>query len=416
MDFINKLTSLWKPDYDVSRYVSLFLWVFLSVALVLFLIAIVNVGLYGIENYRNKNVVIGFLGVNDTYEALRFLGIGIGGILLAMQVLIANERARSMEKAAVAQAKATDNTEKGQRQERLKNAIEHLGHNSVSVRLGGAYELFHLAQDTEELNQRQSILDILCAHIRQTTSDRNYREMYKSDPSEEIQSLLTLLFVQEDKHDTFKGLQINLQGSWLNGAVLSKARLHNANLAGACLKSAWLHDIRLQGADLFKAMLQQAKLNGAQMQGAKLWIAQLQGAYLQWTKLQGADLYQAQFQGAALLEAQLQGTSSIKPGGPCSFEARIRNRIDEKSELLGVVFQGGINEKDVGSLVEGLSEDDATHLRAKLSRQGHVNNNASHELPTSRGAKTGVYDEEEAEQWIAEFQEAVSEPPKEDDS
>ena len=42
------------------------------------------------------------------------------------------------------QAQANETTEQGQRQERLKNAIEHLGHESASVRLGGAYELFHL--------------------------------------------------------------------------------------------------------------------------------------------------------------------------------------------------------------------------------------------------------------------------------
>ena len=414
MNFMKKSTSLWKPDYDVSRHVSLFLWTLLSVALGLFLIAIVEVVLYVFENnFFRKDLVLDILGVESNYEALKFLGIGIGGILLAMQVLIANERAKAMHKAAQAQADATKYTEKGQRQERLKNAIEHLGHNSVSVRLGGAYELFHLAKDTEELNQCQSIFGILCAHIRQTTSQDEYKEKYKSEPSEEIQSLLTLLFVRE--HSVFKGLHVNLQGSWLNGAELSKARLHNANLADTCLKSAWLYEVRLQGADLFKAMLQEAKLKGAQMQGAKLWKAQLQGAYLEWTKLQGADLYQAQFQGASLVETQLQGTSSITPGGRCSFEARIRNRIDEKSELLGVIFQGGINEKDVGSLVEGLSEDDATHLRAKLSRQGHVNNNASHELPTGRGAKTGFYTKEEAEQWIAEYKEAVSEPLKDDD-
>lgn len=234
---------------------------------------------------------------------LTFLGLSMGGVLLALQAVIANIRAKAMENAAKEQANANEHVEQGQRQERLKNAIEHLGHDAVSVCLGGAYELFHLAHDTEEKNQRQSILDILCAHIRQTTSDKKYRKDYKSEPSEEIQSLLTLLFVQE--HDVFKGLHINLQRSWLNGAELRKARLHNANIAGAYLKSAWFYDVRLQGADLFKAMLQEAKLEGAQMQGAKLWKAQLQGAYLQWTKLQGADLYQAQFQGANLLEAQL---------------------------------------------------------------------------------------------------------------
>ena len=145
----------------------------------------------------------------------------MGGILIALQALMSYKRAKAMETtaeaqadAAKAQADAVSKTEQGQRQDRLKNAIEHLGHEKDSVRLGGAYELFHLAKDIKEL--RQTVLDILCAHIRQTTGDDGYRETHKSKPSEEVQSLLTLLFVQE--YEVFKGCHINLQGSWLNGA------------------------------------------------------------------------------------------------------------------------------------------------------------------------------------------------------
>ena len=102
-----------------------------------------------------------YLGLTEKNEALKFLGIGMGGVLLALQALIANRRAKAMESSAEAQAKAANaqadaakaqadatkeqakanqNTEKGQRQERLKNAIEHLGHASDSVRLGGAMD------------------------------------------------------------------------------------------------------------------------------------------------------------------------------------------------------------------------------------------------------------------------------------
>ena len=74
---------------------------------------------------------------NEKNKILMFLGIGMGGVLLALQAVIANTRAQAMVDAATAQAEANENTERGQRQERLKNAIEHLGHDSDSVRLGG---------------------------------------------------------------------------------------------------------------------------------------------------------------------------------------------------------------------------------------------------------------------------------------
>ena len=237
------------------------------------------------------------------YEALKFLGIGMGGILVALQALMAYKRAKAMEDTAKAQAdaantqarvteeqvKANLHTEQGQRQERLKNAIEHLGHKAVSVRLGGAYELFHLAQDTEKL--RQTVLEILCAHIRQTTSENKYQEAHKSNPSEEIQSLLTLLFIEG--YEVFIHLRRNLQGSWLNGADLSHADLRWADLSQA----------HLQKASFYGAYLHEALLSDAQMQEAGLAATHLDNAFLHRAKLQGANLGISCLRGADLIGA-----------------------------------------------------------------------------------------------------------------
>ena len=428
-----------------------------------------------------------FLGLPKKNEILKFLGIGMGGVLLAIQAVMSYMRAKAMEGAAKAQAgatkqqaKANENAEKGLRQERLKNAIEHLGHGSDSVRLGGAYELFHLAEETKEL--RQTAFDMLCVHIRRTTGEAEYRENHESKPSEEIQSLLTLLFVQE--HEVFKGLHINLQGSWLNGVVLSGARLRKANLVrahlqeaelrgahleeahlfdaqlqgadledvhlqranlmraqmqgadlvdaqlqganlmgaqlqgadlvGALLQGADLGDAKLQGANLMGAQLQGANLMGAQLQGAYLGGAQLQGAYLGDAKLQGANLVDAQLQGAyledahlqranlmgALLQgaylgdaqlqgadlrgAQLQGVASNKPEPYIGFIKRIRGAISRQCNLSGVIFEGGLNQEEVNSLVEGLPVENAKELREKLAP--HIGQPKNNELPENGGA------------------------------
>ena len=254
--------------------------------------------------------LLGLFGEDNKNEILKFLGIGMGGVLLAIQAVLSYIRAKAMEEAAKAQAgvteqqaKANKNAEIGLRQERLKNAIEHLGHGSDSVRLGGAYELFHLAEETKEL--RQTAFDMLCAYIRRTTGETVYRENHESKPSEEIQSLLTLLFVQE--HEVFKGLHINLQGSWLNGANLAKARLEKANLSSAHLQEADLERAHLQKGNLGKAHLQEVGLWDAQLQGANLSSAHLQWADLEEAQLQGASLWGAQLQNAILADACLQG-------------------------------------------------------------------------------------------------------------
>ena len=381
-------------------------------------------------------------GDERKFTALKSLGVAMGGVILAIQAANSHRRAVAMEEsakaqadAAKAQAEATErqaeanwNAEKGLRQERLKNAIEHLGSESPSIRMGGAYELFHLAQDNKEL--RQTALDILCAHIRRTTGEVEYREKHKSKPSEEIQSLLTLLFVQE--HEVFKGLHINLQGSWLNGANLEKARLRKAVLSGAHFQGALLGYAHFQGAVLRRAYLLGANLEAARLQGADLWVAGLLGAYLKGAQLQGASLLGTQLQGAELRGAELQGAYLVWAGlqgadlsgarlhgvGSRGAEPRdglakrIRAQIGQESDLSGVIFAGGLTWQIVERLVTGCPDWQAKDLRERLAF--HVDLPRSRELPSDSGAITGAYDKEQAEEWIAEYEAAMAEVPKKD--
>ena len=329
------------------------------------------------------------LGLYTKNPILKFLGIGMGGVLLALQALMSYRRAKALEdtasaqaEAAKAQAKATEeqakanqNTEQGQRQERLKNAIEHLGHASDSVRLGGAYELFHLAEDTEEL--RQTALDILCAHIRRTTGGEEYRAKHKAKLSEEIQSLLTLLFVQE--HEVFKGLHVNLQGSWLHGANLRKARLEKAdltevhleeaNLAGARLEKADLTEVHLEEANLAGAHLEEANLAGAHLEGAHLEVANLWGACLL-----GANLGQALLEKATLGDAQLYGATL---DGAHLKHTNFRGAQLYGKELIGAQLSGASLRKAkfdqltpsiMDSILEDLPDEEAKECGASLRK------------------------------------------------
>ena len=369
----------------------------------------------------------GVQGGTEKFRILEFVGVGMGGVLLAIGATIANRRAVAMEETAKQQAAANRGAEDGRRQERLKNAIEHLGHESDSVRLGGAYELFHLARDSGEL--RQTAMDILCAHIRRTTGETEYREKYEAKPSEEVQSLLTLLFVEE--HEVFKDCGIHLRGSWLNGTILNRARLQGASLSGARLQGASLlgaqlqgadlREAQLQGADLSEAQLQGADLLGAQLQGVVLYEAELQGADLSWAQLQGADLDGAQLQGVVLYEAELQGAdlsgaqlqgATRNFAGKLSFDERIHAGIGRENDLSGATFAGGLNRKNVDSFVEAFTDERAQSLRQKL--EPHIDRPPSHELPEGSGAIVGTYTREEAEPWIAEYSEAVGESPEAD--
>ena len=374
-----------------------------------------------------------FLGLSEKSEVLKYLGISVGGLVLMLQAVIANRRANAMQQTAEAQARANENTEHGLRQERLKNAIEHMGNESESVRLGGAYELFHLAQDMMDNGSiRQTVLDILCAHIRRTTGEDAYQDKHSSKPSEEIQSLLTLLFVQE--HDLFTGLRINLRESWLNGAELRRARLREADLRKAILVNTHLKEARLERtclreADLFEAQLQGAELSEAQLQGADLSFGQLTYAFLSRANLQGAFLYStymyvttltsAMMQGARLPSLYIQGASfdkaNLQGAGDHDWESstpfteRIRMSIGKQSDASKMIG-GPLGQKRVDGLVEELFSPEKKHgLEMALmpySRASHRPDR--HGLPQNHGAILGSYTAKEAEQWIAEHEAAMT--------
>ena len=364
------------------------------------------------------------MGLSNKGEVLKYLGIGIAGVLLMLQAVIANRRAQAMQQAAEAQLAANKHTEVGQRQERLKNAIEHLGHHSGSVRMGGAYELFHLAQDTPQLGQ--TVLDILCGHIRTQTHDGDYLVDYETTPSEEIQGLLNLLFRQN--YEVFRGLIVDLKGSWLKGSDFREAHLSEAILTGVQMQGADLGGAELQGADLCGAQLQTANLHQANLKGADLWgadlqgsdlqEARLQGANLQQAGLQGADLQDAWMQGATLHEAQLQGAGlkrtrlhGVRPPieEPTAesqrgiFVERMLSGVDRDTELDLVTFEGGLTKKELREIRDGLPTDAVDEIADKL--RIHLDKDAVYQLSADSEALIGAYTSEEARRWIEDYPE-----------
>ena len=376
--------------------VSLFLFV------VLFGLAMFSEGL--------SSSLMPLLGISEKRELMTFLGIGIGGLLVGLQSLMAYKRAKAMEETARAQVTANQNVEAGQRQQRLRDAIEHLGHKSDSVRLGAAYELLHLAKETEEF--RETVLKILCSHIRSTTREHAYQELHPTSPSEEVQTLLALLFV--DNPQTFGSIGAELQGCWLNGAnleraslrsaTLSYASLHNAQLTSVDLRDGALVDAQLQGivapyaqldgSDMSGAQLQHSLLVGSTMRGSNLHRAQLQLAHLSGVGLQGALLSSTQMQEADGSDIRMHGVTPRYFFGPA--KDRIREFVDVGSDLSEVIFSGGLTEESLQAIAKALPDRYVSSTLQQLS--DHVDKPASSD-PLS-GVTTGSYDREQAERWL----------------
>ena len=178
------------------------------------------------------------------------------------------------------------------------------------------------------------------------------------------------------------------------------------------MEEAVLSGAHLQGASLDGTKLQAASLIDTQLQGAFLGWTRLQGTYLVKTQLQGAFLVEAHLQGAFVHNASLQGAGDVAWSHPEHFESRIRTQINRESNLSKVIFSGGLRQEDLDALVEGLPDEKAKKLRETL--KPHIDQPVSNELPQNGGAITGAYNAEEAERWIAEYNEFMSEVPKDD--
>ena len=315
-----------------------------------------------------------FFGVDSKKDALEFLGVIMGGLLVGLNVVLSHRRAKAMETAAAAQAagmarqaESNELTEVGQRQERMKNAIDHLGSGSAIQRIGASHELVHLAKDTPDF--RATVLAILCAYIRQTTGAAKYRRKNEKEPSTEIQSLLTLLFVREAS--LFRRFRANLEEAWLNGADLRGARLFRANLRGVYLEGARLGGAHLNRAILVEAWLRGAKFEKARLRECDLTLAHLQGARLTGTRLQGATVLggrlvaaycrDARFQGADLTDARLH--AAVLPG------AQMQAARMDRTLLQGAILSGA-DLRGAGSPRESSGSGFAERVRAGVGEVG----------------------------------------------
>ncbi len=248
-------------------------------------------------------------GENNTkLEFIKLIGWGMSGLIAILGVMGLFQRAAALDK-------QNEMTEKGHIHERFKVATEHLGSEHISVRIAAFNEFYHLAEI--ESNLRKTIFDILCAHLRQTTKDENYQKKEKDSetqestnikPTEEVQSLLNILFKPHNKNVLiFGGMNADLAGANLQGANLEQANLQNANLLSSNMEEVHLQNANLQKANLVDAKLIGAYLLDTNLQEADMNLVNMRRADLQGANLQKADMLSANLQNANLQNANLKG-------------------------------------------------------------------------------------------------------------
>ncbi|WP_420445446.1 pentapeptide repeat-containing protein [Candidatus Poriferisodalis sp.] len=160
---------------------------------------------------------------------------------------------------------------------RYYRGAEALGHDNMSVRLGGVYTLSKLKSEfhTRYANQ---VIQLLCAFVRNPPSLRdesNKATRLREDVQAAVQSL------GDVPNDTavVPGL-VDLRGAELRYLVLRGGNLNRATLDAADLSDAVLHGVELNRASLVGARLTEAKLEKVNLNDAKLSNVNLTGAKL----------------------------------------------------------------------------------------------------------------------------------------
>ena len=221
--------------------------------------------------------------------------------------------------------------------DRFTKAVDQLGkvdgnNPNIEVRLGVIYALERIAIDSPR--DHWTIMEILTAYVRQnapvdpdpdTDTDRSYTAGEK--PRTDIQAILTVLRRRKTGPSReHLGLYLDLSGSRLCGATLTRINLQGADLTKANLHDAFLNRANLQDANLMDANMLGAYLTGANLQRAYLPYANLLGADLSGADLQGADLTQAKLAHADLTGANLQDVNLLGANLPGADLSGIEGR------------------------------------------------------------------------------------------
>jgi hypothetical protein len=144
-----------------------------SAFLILFLSPFIGAAIYEIS--EGKLITFGIDNLKDFYTVWIAL---FGSVAVAFGIYQTNKRISRQKKQL--------------RDSRFSTGVDLLGNASESARTGGAYNLYFLACEFPE-QYKESVVEILCAHIRTITSTPEYQQNFKDKPSNEIQTILNLL-------------------------------------------------------------------------------------------------------------------------------------------------------------------------------------------------------------------------------
>jgi len=200
----------------------------------------------------------------------------------------------------------------GQITDRFTSAIEQLGSDKLSVRLGGIYALERIARDSEK--DFWQVMEVLTAYVRQNAPWKGEASEAPPRLASDIQAVLTTIGRRQRYLDAMANdPRLDLSGTDLRRAYWYKANLNGVRFNDAHLERASFHTVTLTWASFMNATLDGAVLLYTRMTGASLHGCSLNGVRCVDTNIENA---------AGITKEQLE---QVAHDDPADFE-----RVSEK--------------------------------------------------------------------------------------
>lgn len=180
--------------------------------------------------------------------------------------------------------------------ERFTKAVEQLGHENVTVRIGGIFALGRIARESK--TDHWPIMEILTAYLRDRSST-----LKSADGKLPTRSILTSCGVCNS--GTSVAVQAAPETAADVEAVVEVLRQRKSNYE-SCDQRLNLEQVSLRGVNFSGADLRHARFMGSNLQGARMYRAHLEGADFSGATLCGADFTEAYLDGANLIGSDLQ--------------------------------------------------------------------------------------------------------------
>ena len=227
-------------------------------------------------------------------------------------------------------------SQEGQITDRFSRAVDQLGSDDLTVRLGGIYALERIARDSPR--DYGPVMEVLTAFARQESPlpVNAAATPATSAPAIpfEVEAVLKVIgrrtpaqvTAEMDEGGCLELTEINAVGAdlagynlrntcWdrsdLRGATMVRADLSDSTFVDSTLVQTNLDSVNARGANFYQADLALANLSRADLRDANLLAADLSTATLQGTDLSGADILGTNLRNALLLGADLSGANVL---------------------------------------------------------------------------------------------------------